>query len=110
MTKTLISLAILTTFLVGQGAQAGEFSKALNGCKTYVSDFYSADQSPRVKFREAKSRGAGEAHMFFQVWPQTASGSGEKLVVKCIAKKSSGEVSALQVKNNTTKDWAVATK
>jgi|GEM_PF-4484027 len=110
MTKTLISLIALTLFSMSQSAQAGEFSDAMQSCKMSLSDFYGGEKEPRIKFREAKSRGAGEAHMFFQVRPQTASGPGEKLVVKCIAKKSSGEVIALHVRDNETKEWALATQ
>ena len=110
MTKTLISLAVLILVSVGQSAQAGEYSKAMQACETSLMEFYGGEKEPRVKFREAKSRGAGEAHMFFQVWPQTPSSSGEKLVVKCIAKKSSGDVTALQVRDNQTKEWAMATR
>ena len=105
MTKTLISIAILASLWINP-AQAGEYSKAMKGCESSVSAYFAGDQAPRVKFREAKSRGAGEAHMFFHVWPS----AGDKIFVKCIAKKSSGDVSAMQIRNNETKQWALATQ
>lgn len=108
MTKALISLIALTAVTMGQSAQAGEFSKAMEACKTSLSDFYGGESGPKIKFREAKSRGGGEAHMFFQVRPQTTSGQGDKIFVKCIAKKSSGEITALHVRNSETKEWETA--
>ena len=110
MTKTLISLIAVTFISMSQGAQAGEFSDAMQGCKTSLMEFYGGEKEPRIKFREAKNRGAGEAHMFFQVRPQSTAGQGEKLVVKCIAKKSNGDVIALHVRDNQTKEWALATR
>ncbi len=105
MTKTYLATTLATFCLISTQAMAGEYSAAINTCNTELNAMYNEDGTGRVKFREARSRGAGKAELLYYVWSDQAAGKETKQLVKCHAKKSTGAIFAINMKSRDGQTW-----
>ncbi len=90
------ALLFLGLAMGASGAQAGEYSEAISGCKLAIQDEVGNVEDLKTSIRRINSKAGFKAEFDFRVSYADETGTRSKHKAKCLAKLS-GEVLSLDI-------------